>query len=158
MDTSVGQRIKNLLYEYRYKQVDILKQLKWGIEEKKSTISYWLRQKEDSQYLEFLAGVFEVFPQINPYWILTGKGEKLISNQINSNLSNNQKNASTQELAPVYKVTNDKQLNRVITMLEEQIHEKDRTINRVLTQLDEKDKTINQLLSLLEVNNKKKEK
>lgn len=142
MDTSVGQRIKNLLYEYRYKQVDILKQLKWDVEEKKSTISYWLRQEENSQYLEFLAGVFEVFPQINPYWILTGKGEKLTSNQIGSNLGN-QKHSSVQEPVPTYKVTNDKQLNRVITMLEEQIHEKDKTINR--------------LLALLEENNKKKE-
>lgn len=137
MDTSVGQRIKNLLYEYRYKQVDILKQLKWDIEEKKSTISYWLRQEEDSQYLEFLAGVFEVFPQINPYWILTGKGEKLISNQFNSI---NQKHSSTQGSAPTYKVTNDKQLNRVITMLEEQIHEKDKTITRLITLLEEKNK------------------
>jgi hypothetical protein len=155
MDTSVGQRIKTLLYEYRYKQVDILKQLKWDIEEKKTTISYWLRQ-ENSQYLEFLAGVFELFPQINPYWILTGKGEKLISNQTNSN-AGNQKHSSTQELIPTYKVTNDKQLDRVIIILEEQIHEKDKTINRVLSQLDEKDKTINQLLSLLDGNNKKKE-
>ncbi len=137
MDTSVGQRIKNLLYEYRYKQVDILKQLKWDIEEKKSTISYWLRQEEDSQYLEFLAGVFEVFPQISPYWILTGKGEKLISNQINSG---NQKLSSIQESVPTYKVTNDKQLNRVITVLEEQIHEKDKTITRLITLLEEKNK------------------
>lgn len=133
MNTSVGQRIKSLLYEYRYKQVDILNQLNWDVEEKKSTLSFWLRQKEDTPYLEFLAVVLDLFPQVNPYWVITGKGEKLISNQINP--SDTKKHASVTQV-PNQAYRNDRQLNRVIDMLEKQIEEKDKTINRLITLLE----------------------
>lgn len=138
MNTSVGERIKSLLDEYRYKQVDLLKHLNWDVEEKKGTISYWLRQKEDTPYIEFVKGVLEVFPQINPYWLITGEGEKLIADQINPD--NNQKHSlisqEPHQIYKGYKVMGDRQLNRVIDMLEKQIYEKDRTINRLLTLLE----------------------
>jgi hypothetical protein len=110
MNTSVGQRIKGLLNEYRFKQVDVLNQLNWDHEEKKSTLSFWLRQKEDTPYLEFLAVVLDLFPQVNPYWVITGKGEKLISTQINP--SDTKKHLSITE-GPNQLYRNDRQLNRV---------------------------------------------
>ena len=128
MDTSIGERIKNLLYEYRYKQVDILKHLNWDTEEKKGTISYWLRQKVNPPYIEFLKGVLDIFPNTNPYWIITGKGEKQISNQQISP-DNNQKHQSgpkeSDQPYAVNKTMSDRQQNRVIEMLEKQIYEKD---------------------------------
>lgn len=139
MNTSVGQRIKSLLYEYRFKQVDVLKQLKWDITEKKSTLSFWLRQKEDTPYLEFLAAVLGLFPQINPHWIITGKGEKLILNQI---ILGDTKKHSLISGEPNQLYRNDRQLNRVIDMLEKQIEEKDKTINRLITLLEENNKKI----------------
>lgn len=146
MNTSVGQRIKSLLYEYRYKQVDLIKHLNWEIEEKKTTVSFWLRQTEDIPYVEFIRAVLEVFPQINPYWILTGEGEKLLSNQIVTNSGDNQNHSLVSSEPPqAYKnekIISDRQLNRIIDMYEKQ--------------MDEKDKTINRLLSLLEDNTKKK--
>jgi hypothetical protein len=142
MDNSIGQRIKGLLYEFRYKQVDLLKHLKWDVEERKATISYWLRQNVDPPYIEFVKGVLDVFPQINPYWLITGEGEKQISNQINPD--NNQKQSLiAQEPRQTYKnekVMNDRQQNRVIDMLEKQIYEKDKTINRLLTLIEETNK------------------
>ena len=137
MNTSVGQRIKSLLYEYRFKQVDVLNQLNWDVEEKKSTLSFWLRQKEDTPYLEFLAVVLDLFPQINPHWIITGKGEKLISTQVNTSDTKG-KLLISGEQNQVYR--NDRQLNRLIDMLEKQIEEKDKTINRLLSLLEENNK------------------
>jgi transcriptional regulator with XRE-family HTH domain len=139
MDTSVGQRIKSLLREYRFTQADLLKHLNWDIEGKKSTVSYWLRQTKDIPYIELLKGVLEVMPQVNLYWVLTGKGEKIIVNK--SNPSNNHNNPVIgQESNLAYdheKMMYEKQLNRVIEMLEKQITEKDKTINRLLNIIDD---------------------
>ena len=144
MNTSVGQRIKSLLYEYRYKQVDLIKHLNWEIEEKKTTVSFWLRQTEDIHYVEFIRAVLEVFPQINPYWVLTGEGEKLLSNQIVSNSGDIQNHSLIpSEPAPAYKnekIISDRQLNRIIDMYEKQMDEKDKTINRLLTLLEDNTK------------------
>ena len=144
MNTSVGQRIKSLLYEYRYKQVDLIKHLNWEIEEKKTTVSFWLRQTEDIPYVEFIRAVLEVFPQINPYWVLTGEGEKLLSNQIVSNSGDIQNHSLIpSEPAPAYKnekIISDRQLNRIIDMYEKQMDEKDKTINRLLTLLEDNTK------------------
>ncbi len=148
MDNTVNQRIKDILKEYRIKQTAIVKHLNWETN-KRVTVSYWLRQKTNPAYVDFLNGVFEILPQINPIWILTGEGEKYKSSQDNN--TKNQKNySSIQEASSPYssgKSMGDKQYNKVIEMLEQQIGEKDK-------QISERDKTISRLLSLLEGNKK----
>ncbi len=151
MDKSVGQRIKEILRENGVTQVEVIKHLNWDVEERKSTVSYWLRQTDDTLYLKFIRGLLEILPQINPLWILTGEGEKLLSDQTETS-KYNKPLTITQELnkANRNETGSERQLNRVIDMLEKQIAEKDKQIN-------DKDKIINRLLSLVEENNKKKE-
>lgn len=77
-----------------------------------------------------------MLPQINANWLITGEGEKLMGEH---QYINQQGPAVLNESNPQYKnakTMNEKQLKRVIDILENELNEKNATIKRLLNLLD----------------------
>lgn len=102
-----------------------------------------LKDEKNKPSVEILLDIANYFPNINTHWLITGKGEML--------LSDNESLASTlKEPNETYKLENSQQLYENYTVLKENIQLKDDVIKSLKEKIEIKDKQLSLFESIIE--------
>ena len=102
-----------------------------------------LKDEKNKPSVEILLDIANKFPSINIHWLITGKGEMLLSK--NELISQNIK-----EPDEIYKLEASRQLSENYAILKENIILKDEVIKSLKEKIEQKDKQLNVFESLIE--------
>lgn len=102
-----------------------------------------LKDEKNKPSVEILLDIATNFPNINTHWLITGKGEMLLT-------PNESLNATLKEPNEVYKVDNNQQLSENYSVLKENILLKDDVIKSLKEKIEIKDKQLSLFESIIE--------
>lgn len=102
-----------------------------------------LKDDKNKPSVEIILDIANYFPNINTHWLLTGKGNMLLT-------SNDPLNTSLNEPNEIYKLDNPTQVSENYSILKQNILLKDDIIKSLKEKIETKDKQLSQFESILE--------